>query len=121
MDYAIEFRTLAAESGRNDIALREAFYRGLQDLLKDQLATRDDTTSLLDLLVYTSIHLDNRLRECRREHVSRASDVTSRTPVNHDHPVLLPVCEPSPESMQLGRARLTHEERTHHGTANLCL
>ena len=37
-DYAIEFRTLAVDSGWNPSALCDAFLHGLEDLLRDQLA-----------------------------------------------------------------------------------
>lgn len=60
----IEFCTIAAESGWNDIALQGVFYRGLHDQLKDELATRNDIASL-DQLISNSIRLDNRLRERR--------------------------------------------------------
>ena len=40
-DYAIEFRSLAAESDWDDAALRATFYRGLADNIKDELASRD--------------------------------------------------------------------------------
>lgn len=35
VEYAVEFRTLAVESGWNDAALQEAFYRGLNEEIKD--------------------------------------------------------------------------------------
>ncbi|KAF7640545.1 hypothetical protein LDENG_00038590 [Lucifuga dentata] len=36
-DYAIEFRTLAAESKWNSFSLLDAFYHGLSDYIKDEL------------------------------------------------------------------------------------
>lgn len=41
MDYAIEFRTLAADSGWNDSALIDAFLHGLAAKVKDQLILLD--------------------------------------------------------------------------------
>ena len=36
-DYTLEFRTLAADSGWDDVALRSAYRRGLSEDLKDLL------------------------------------------------------------------------------------
>ena len=47
-DYTLEFRTLAAESGWDDVALRSAYRRGLSEEIKD-LLMRDRPTSLNDL------------------------------------------------------------------------
>ncbi len=65
-EFAIEFRTLASESGWDQRALRAAFYRALSPDLKDELAFRDpapDLESLIDI----SIRVDNHIRERRRE------------------------------------------------------
>ncbi|KAJ0069562.1 hypothetical protein NL108_008511 [Boleophthalmus pectinirostris] len=69
-DYSIQFRILAEESGWNDAALKGVFWRGLTDTLKDQLAARDETTSLEEL-ISLAIRLDNRLRERCRERTAR--------------------------------------------------
>ncbi|KAL6456552.1 hypothetical protein MHYP_G00350960 [Metynnis hypsauchen] len=45
-DYAIEFRTLAAESGWNEEALMAVFQQGLNGRLKDELATRELPSTL---------------------------------------------------------------------------
>ncbi len=50
LDYAIEFRTLAADSGWNQPALVDAFYNGLTEMIKDHL-TPLDLPSELDALV----------------------------------------------------------------------
>ncbi|KAK9521450.1 hypothetical protein VZT92_021255 [Zoarces viviparus] len=65
-DYSIEFRTIAAESNWNASSLLDAFYHGLSDCLKDELAARDLPAGL-DELVALSIHIDGYLRERRRE------------------------------------------------------
>lgn len=41
MDYAVEFRTLAADSGWNNSALADTFLCGLSAKIKDQLISRD--------------------------------------------------------------------------------
>lgn len=44
--YAVEFRILAAESGWGDSALQAVFFKRLSEVLKDDLATQDECTSL---------------------------------------------------------------------------
>jgi len=68
-DYSVEFRLAAAESGWNDPALRVNFRRGLSEAVRDQLATREEPTSLDDL----AIRIDGRLGERRRERFLRGS------------------------------------------------
>lgn len=41
MDFAIDFRTLAEDSGWNDSALIDAFLHGLEAKVKDQLILLD--------------------------------------------------------------------------------
>jgi len=60
--YSIDFRILAAESGWGETALQIVFSRGLNEELKDELAARDETSSLEEL-ISLAIRLDNRLRE----------------------------------------------------------
>ncbi|XP_019715821.1 uncharacterized protein LOC109510144 [Hippocampus comes] len=65
-DYAISFRILAARIGYGDCALCGLFRRGLNSSLKDELATRDDSTSLEEL-INLALLLNNRMRERERE------------------------------------------------------
>lgn len=129
--YAIDFRILAAESGWDDIALQGAFMRGLTDRVKDELAARDETKTLEELISLAT-RLDNRLRERQRERTGRQSlprvpplpQITSSTsaPANispvHSSP---PVQSTGEEPMQLGRARLTPAERNRRQMSGLCL
>ncbi|KAI4887347.1 hypothetical protein NFI96_002626 [Prochilodus magdalenae] len=62
-DYAIDFRTLGSESGWNEEALMALFHQGLNERLKDELATRD--------LPSTLEAMDNRLRERERSRATR--------------------------------------------------
>ena len=64
--FASNFRILAAESGWDEMALQSVFVRGLTDRIRDELAVRDETSSL-DELIALATRLDNRLRERRRE------------------------------------------------------
>lgn len=62
LEYAIEFRTLAAEIGWNQPALVDAFHYGLMDSLKDHL-TLLDLPFELDALVSLALRIDKRLTE----------------------------------------------------------
>uniref|UniRef100_A0A4W6F130 CCHC-type domain-containing protein n=1 Tax=Lates calcarifer TaxID=8187 RepID=A0A4W6F130_LATCA len=116
-DYAVEFRILAAETGWDEPALRGIFIRGLAERLKDELAARDEP-STLDALVSLAVRLDNCLRERRREKHATSSSrpappapppqrLRSSTAPGGERGSSPNPCEP----MQLGRARLTLEER----------
>jgi len=65
-NFSIEFRILAAKCGWDEPALMTLFARNLSEELKDELASRDDSTSL-EQLISLAIRIDNRLWERRRE------------------------------------------------------
>lgn len=48
--YAVEFRILTAESQWNEISLQGAFFHGLNDYMKDELAARYETDNLESLI-----------------------------------------------------------------------
>ncbi|KAI4871394.1 hypothetical protein NFI96_009853, partial [Prochilodus magdalenae] len=77
-DYAIEFRTLAAESNWNLAALMEAYHQGLSEELEDELAPRDPPSSL-ENLIELSLRLDNRLRERHHSQRSKGGPLTLPT------------------------------------------
>ncbi|KAK3537692.1 hypothetical protein QTP70_017902 [Hemibagrus guttatus] len=111
LDYAIKFRTLAAQSGWNDAALWAVFREGLSPALQTELACREDATSLTQY-VATAIRLDNLLRQ----HRSRARPpVSSRPRPDYPRPR-----EEVPEPMQLGRSRLTEREHQRRAQMGLC-
>uniref|UniRef100_A0AAQ5ZXR0 CCHC-type domain-containing protein n=1 Tax=Amphiprion ocellaris TaxID=80972 RepID=A0AAQ5ZXR0_AMPOC len=116
-DYAVDFRTLASETDWNDGALRGVFYKGLQDTLKDELALREELATL-EQCIDLAIRLDNRLRERRREKQSRSSVEVS---VSRSRAPESPPSAAEPEPMQLGRAKLSAEERKHRRVSHLCL
>ena len=148
-EFAIEFRTLAAESGWNNEALQGAFHKALNEDIKDELASRDESKDL-DELISCSIRLDNRLRERRRERGFRShrggsfSSIpshapfhvpsTTRTPLHVSSPSSRSVPSPrsperrrdslnesQPEPMELGRAHLSMEEKTRRLQTNSCM
>ncbi|KAG5857209.1 hypothetical protein ANANG_G00016760 [Anguilla anguilla] len=125
-EFAVEFRTLAAETKHNDSVLQSIFYSGLNENIKDELAVRDDTTNL-DALVSLASRLDNRLRERRRER-ARHSTPGQPFPGPSRRPASRPSApprspSPSPDSeepMEMGRARVTPGERSRREREGLC-
>ncbi|KAK3547954.1 hypothetical protein QTP70_001315 [Hemibagrus guttatus] len=100
-DYAIKFRTLAAQSGWNDIALLAVFWEGLRPSLQAELACHSTNTTLAGY-VNTAISLDN----LRYQHPAPSQ---SRQPAPQFTESSRPR-EDTPEPMQLGRARVSVEE-----------
>ncbi|KAK3513487.1 hypothetical protein QTP70_015506, partial [Hemibagrus guttatus] len=112
-DYAIPFRTLVAQSEWNDAALWAVFRAGLNPALQTELACHVEATPLSQF-VATAICLDN----LRRQRRTGASDMASARPrVRMDCPGR---GERDPEPMQLGRSRLTEEERRPRGPPRWC-
>ncbi|KAI3374192.1 hypothetical protein L3Q82_006044 [Scortum barcoo] len=66
VDYAVEFRTLAADSGWDDVAIRDTFVNGLTEQIKDHLAPME-LPGNLESLVDMATRIDNRLHERERE------------------------------------------------------
>lgn len=119
-DYAIRFRTLATESGWNATALYDTFLKGLSDPIQDLLISLDLPPDL-DLLIALAICTDNRLQEWKQRRGTSyipASAFSSSVVPWRTGPHRLPPDQPprpapqrEEEPMQLGRARLSQEER----------
>lgn len=120
-DYAIDFRTLAAESEWNPAALTDAFFQGLSESVKNQLISIDLPEDL-DSLIAMAVKIDKRLTKRDQErgrlqarsspHHGWRSDSQDRP--NHVHPPaasLVPINHPTEEPMQLGRTHLPVEGR----------
>jgi len=119
-DFAIHFRTLAAESGWNTTALYDVFLKGLTNPVLERLLPLDlpsDLNSLIALAILT----DNRLEEFKElqqersqtSHLNRSHSAISWTPPGRSSPErgqAAPTQE-TEEPMQMGRARLSPEER----------
>ncbi|KAK3517158.1 hypothetical protein QTP86_019099, partial [Hemibagrus guttatus] len=112
-DYAIRFRTLAAQSGWNDAALWAVYRAGLNPGLQAELACHTEATSLSQF-VATSIRLDNLQRQHRTGTQASAS---ARPRVRTDYPERR---EEAPEPMQLGRSRLAAQGHRPRGQMRLC-
>ncbi len=121
-ELAVDFRTLAMESGWNQEALTVAFNRALSDEIKDELAARDPATDL-ESLIDMAIRLDNRLQERRRER----TETSRKAPIQHSLALPLSPDLPAPyvtcteEPMQLGWSRLSRSERDHRMKERCCL
>ncbi|KAM9708575.1 uncharacterized protein ACNS7B_000832 isoform 2-T2 [Menidia menidia] len=110
----------------NDEALRDAFYQGLNESIKDELSTRDPPKDLADLETMAS-RIDQRMHERRLEKASDRlypttslgvpSRLTMRSPL--PKPPSFP-SQDQPEPMQIGRSRLTPEEKEHRLKKGLC-
>ncbi|KAK3532216.1 hypothetical protein QTP86_009486 [Hemibagrus guttatus] len=92
-DYAIRFRTLAAQSGWNDAALWAVFRAGLHPALQSELACHEQ-------FVATAIRLDNLQRQHRAGAQASSAARPQRRMDYSSHR------EEEPEPMQLGRSGL---------------
>ncbi len=117
-DYSIEFRTLAVECQWNEEAQWDMFLHGLADRIQREIYALDLPTSL-NGLIELALRVDARLSRIERRMLSsrgtggatsqRSSGGDAASPV-YDH-----------EPMQVGRARLTREEKERRRSQGLCL
>ncbi|KAI2663045.1 Transposon Tf2-6 polyprotein [Labeo rohita] len=107
-EYALDFRTLAAQSGWNDGPLKLHYRKGLNSDLQVELACRDEDLSL-NQYIDLSIRVDNVMR-ARRSNRSLMPTFQPQPTVSN-----------APEPMQLGATKLTTEERQRRLNNNLCL
>ena len=130
-DYAVGFRTLTAESSWNPEALFDTFIEGLSEPLKDQL-TPLDLPDGLDALIALAIKIDKCLfeRELGRSRSACSPPCQQgrqysggRSPSSSWHHSSPPRSgtTPTEEPMQLGRTRLSLEERQRRMVEGRCL
>lgn len=115
-DYFVLFRTLAAACTWNEAALRARFRDGLDDYIQDEIATHDLPRDF-DALVDLALRVEARLHRSQHRRVSGASWMNEGP--SSDPRTPLPTT--SPEPMQLGRLRLTVEEKRFCLARGLCL
>lgn len=121
-DYIIEFRIAAADSGWNEKALVDGFYRGLSERMKDALVSHRRPQTLQALMDLVT-EIDLRFRD-RQHDRSRARGGEREPPRTVSPPPRGAQTTPPPdlaEPMQLGRSRLSPEERERRFRENLCL
>ncbi|KAK3570790.1 hypothetical protein QTP86_026340 [Hemibagrus guttatus] len=111
VDYAIKFRTLAAQSGWNNASLWAVFRAGLNPELQTELSCRVEATTLSQFI---AIRLDNLMHQ-HQAGTSRSATVRPRT--RPDYPSFR---EEAPEPMQLGRSRLAEPVHQQQGRMRLC-
>lgn len=102
-DFAIKFRTLAAQSGWNKTAILVVFREGLNVDLKAEISCCE-TNVFLSQYITTVIRLDNLCRQHRCPVTS--SDSTFHHPLEYHRP-RAEVTKP----MQVGRSRVSDGER----------
>uniref|UniRef100_A0A3B5QW60 CCHC-type domain-containing protein n=1 Tax=Xiphophorus maculatus TaxID=8083 RepID=A0A3B5QW60_XIPMA len=119
VDFAVDFRIRAAAASWNTAALKSAYFHALNDSIKDELAVLDEPETLEELINLT-VRLDNRIRFRVRERSRRGSPArpyAAAVPI----PSISPLPPTDPKPMQVGRTRLTPEERRKRITSRLCL
>ncbi len=104
-DYALSFRTLAAQTTWVEDTLKLLFRKGLNTELQSELACRDEGRTLSQFIELT-IHIDNLI--CSR----RTTRSAPRSP---------PRSQEATEPMQLGFTPLTPQERERRMQNQLCL
>lgn len=116
-EYSIEFRTLAAQSGWNDNALKEVFQNSLDAELQAELACKGESSTFSEYITLT-IHIDNLMRNAPARPKGRAS---SNSQISTPKPMNTPVSSPTTvEPMQLGYAPISSEEHERRRDCNLC-
>lgn len=127
-DYAVEFRTLVSRSKWSPESLVDVFYQGLSSSLKDELAAQDYPQDLEKCISLAS-RVDRRLRERRRERAWERERTWETRPRPFSPPTAAsprgssPSAAPTreePEPMQLGRSKLSAEEKSRRQEGNLC-
>ncbi len=111
-EYAIEFRTLAAQSGWNDVSLKAMFHRSLNTELQTELACKGEDSSFAEF-VTLAIKIDNLMRQAPKRKGSRGNQRNSRIPISvkaHTHD----------EPMQVSVSHLSEEERERRRQHQLC-
>jgi hypothetical protein len=114
--YASDFRRLASYIDWNNAALLFQYQLGLKEDLKDELAKLEPITNL-DQLITTTIKIDDRLFDRRRERPN-LDRPTGSGPIRRDDPHFMDV---DAVSSSKPRGPLSDEEKRRRRELNLCL
>ncbi len=117
-DFLIEFRTLAAESQWNEEAQWDMFLHGLADRVQKEIYAMDLPTSLNDL-VALALRVDARLSRMGRHAQSNRPTRGAEDQWFGGRDTVNPVYDHEP--MQVGRARLSREEKERRKSQGLCM
>uniref|UniRef100_A0A9J8A398 CCHC-type domain-containing protein n=1 Tax=Cyprinus carpio carpio TaxID=630221 RepID=A0A9J8A398_CYPCA len=104
-EYALSFRTLAAQTTWVEDTLKLLFRKGLRPELQSELACRDEGRNLNEFIDLT-IRIDNLIRSRR----------PTQAPAQMSHEAVM-----NQEPMQLGTTHITPEERERRMQNHLCL
>jgi hypothetical protein len=114
-EYALNFRTLAAQTTWVNDTLKAIFRRGLTHELQSELACRDEGRDL-DEFINLAIQIDNLVRSRRASHRSVSAPRHIPSPRASE---TLPV--DATEPMQVNAYHLSEEERERRITHHLCM
>ncbi len=114
-EYALDFRTLAAQTNWTDNSLKVIFRRGLSHDLQTELACRDEGKDF-NQFVHLAIQIDNLMRSRRPGSRSATSSRNLPLPRYYSH-----MTADSSEPMQINATRLTEEEKERRRSQRLCL
>ncbi len=117
-DYSIQFRTLAAECHWNEEAQWDMFLHGLADRVQREIYILDLPRSL-NGLVELALRVDARLNRVTQRARSNRLQYPTEDPRTNGGNAVSPVFDHEP--MQVGRARLSREERERRRSQGLCL
>lgn len=117
-EYSIEFRTLAAECNWNQEAQWDMFLHGLAEGIQREIYILDLPPGLNDL-IDLAIRVDARINRWRD--FSQTLHVTETGEDHYASNQRGTTCTTEYEPMQLGRMRLSREERERRKSHGLCL
>ncbi|KAG1958060.1 retrotransposable element [Pimephales promelas] len=117
-EFSIEFRTLAAECGWNEEAQWDMFLHGLADHVQKEIYALDLPTTL-NGLIDLALRVNARLSRVERRTTSTRTFGEMDVQRSSGRDVVSPVNDHEP--MQVGRARLSREERERRRSQGLCL
>ena len=117
-DYSIEFRTLSTECRWNEEAQWDIFLHGLADRIQREIYTLD-LPGRLDDLIELALRVDARLHRLELHTRTTPTQRSFGIPPLNARDAVSPVDDHEP--MQVGRARLSREERERRRSRGLCL
>ena len=121
LEYTLQFRTLAAESGWNEAALLTVFRQGLEPTLRLHLSGYDDSVGL-ERFIQLAIRVANRREHCLQDQPLLTAQSRAQPTAQFPAPARYPAYQgEEPEPMSVDSLRLTPEERSRCITQGLCL
>ena len=126
-DYAIDFQTLATDSGWEGCALVDSFLNGLSETIKDELLTRELLEDL-DQIIALAIRIDSRLERnsCQRSLTRYFRSRCQPSPASSTHPPSVPSTKKGEhgsetEAMMVDQTKLFKEQRERRIRERACL